>query len=72
MFTMFLFNLNSVTMKKTALVEALEEQHNSIYKKRSSIINIAEKNSAIDGLQFGCNAGNIAKGKFRVYGINKG
>ena len=66
------FDFNSTILKKYMYAEVLEEQHNSIYKKRSSIINIAEKNSAIDGLQFGCNAGNIAKGKFRVYGINKG
>ena len=31
-------------------VEALEEQHNQIYKKRSSIINIAERAVAVDGV----------------------
>ena len=66
------FDFNSTTVKKYMYAEVMEEQHNLIYKKRSSIINIAEKNAAIDGLQFGCNAGNVAKGKFRVYGINKG
>ena len=72
MFTMFLFNLNSVTMKKTALVEALEEQHNSIYKKRSSFITIAEKTAAIDGIRFNCNSGTFSKATFRLYGITNG
>jgi hypothetical protein len=72
MFTMFLFNLNSTTMKKTALVEALEEQHNLIYKKRSSFITIAEKTAAIDGIRFNCNAGTFSKATFRLYGITNG
>jgi hypothetical protein len=72
MFTMFLFNLNSTTMKKTALVEALEEQHNLIYKKRSSFITIAEKTAAIDGIRFNCNSGTFSKATFRLYGITNG
>ena len=72
MFTMFLFNLNSTTMKKTALVEALEEQHNLIYKKRSSFITVAESNAAVDGIRFNCNAGTFSKATFRLYGISNG
>jgi len=72
MFTMFLFNLNSTTMKKTALVEALEEQHNTIYKKRSSFITIAERTTAVDGIRFNCNAGTFSKATFRLYGITNG
>jgi len=72
MFTMYLFNLNSVVVKKTALVEALEEQHNLIYKKRSSFITIAEYNAAIDGIRFNCNAGTFSKATFRLYGITNG
>ena len=72
MFTMYLFNLNSVVVKKTALVEALEEQYNLIYKKRSSFITIAEYNQAIDGIRFNCNAGTFSKATFRLYGITNG
>jgi len=59
-------------VKKTALVEALEEQHNLIYKKRSSFITIAEYNAAIDGIRFNCNAGTFSKATFRLYGITNG
>ena len=72
MFTMFLFNLNSTVVQKTALVEALEQQHNLIYKKRSSFITIAEYNQAIDGIRFNCNSGTFSKATFRLYGITNG
>ena len=71
-FTMFLFNLNSTVVQKTALVEALEQQHNFIYKKRSSFITIAEYNQAIDGIRFNCNSGTFSKATFRLYGITNG
>jgi len=71
-FTMYLFNLNSLLVKKHVLVEALEEQHNLIYKKRSSFITVAEYNAAIDGIRFNCNAGTFSKGTFRLYGITNG
>lgn len=71
-FVMYLFDLDSTAHKKYMYVEALEEQHNQIYKKRSSIINIAERAVAVDGVRFNCNSGTIASGQFRLYGINKG
>ena len=71
-FHIWCYDFNSQTQKKYMQVEALMEQHNLIYKKRSSLINIAERTVAVDGIRFNCNAGSIAKGKFRVYGITKG
>jgi len=71
-FHIWCYDFNSTTQKKYMQIEALMEQHNLIYKKRSSLINIAERTVAVDGIRFNCNAGSIAKGKFRVYGITKG
>ena len=71
-FHIWCYDFNSTTQKKYMQVEALMEQHNLIYKKRSSLINIAERTVAVDGIRFNCNAGTITKGKFRVYGITKG
>ena len=45
---------------------------NSIYKKRSSFITIAEKTAAIDGIRFKCNSGTFSKATFRLYGITNG
>ena len=72
MFQLWLYNLNSVTMKKTAYAVSLEEQHNLIYKLRHNFITIAEHNQAIDAIEFGCNAGNFSKATFRLYGITNG
>ena len=71
-FVMYLFDLDSTAHKKSIYVESLEEQHNQIYKKRSSVIYIAERVNAVDGVRFNCNAGQIASGQFRLYGISKG
>ena len=71
-FTMHLFNLNSVLVKKNVYVESLEELHNLNYRKNSSIISIAEYNAAIDGIRFNCSAGTFSKATFRLYGITNG
>ena len=71
-FQLYLYNPASTTQRKSALYFANEEQHNSIWKLRYGLISIAEASNAIDGVRFGCNAGNFTTGEFRLYGITNG
>ena len=71
-FQMYLYNPASTTQKKSALAFVNEEQHNLIWKLKSTIISIAEASNAIDGVRFNCNAGNFTTGEFRLYGVTNG
>jgi hypothetical protein len=71
-FQMYLYNPASTTQKKSALAFVNEEQHNLIWKLKSTIISIAEASNAIDGVRFNCNAGNFTTGDFRLYGVTNG